>query len=304
MIIRPETPADYPAIASVNVRAFGGRAGEVAIVALHRHRADFSPALSLVAEQAGRIVGHVLLTPRDVRLLGQTVRAVNLAPIAVDPTYQRGGIGRRLIAEGHAAARAMGYQLSFLLGHTTYYPRLGYQTDAYGGSSLVVLAASAGEGLSTRAPHEGDLAALRALWLHEEGQVDFAIVPGGALLDWISPNPAVTAAVWLREERVVGYTRVHAADLAKPRVFLAGDHDAARAIAARLASAAGAPEVTLPLHPSSASAGAFGEPQARSWEAAMAFPLAPSPFDEYYARVSAGERAPGQVIWPVEFDLA
>lgn len=304
MIVRPETPADYAAIAAINVRAFGDRAAEATIVALHRQRAAFDPALSLVAEQDGRVVGHALFSPRDIRLLGETVRAVNLAPIAVDPAFQRGGVGGRLIEARHAAARALGYRLSFLLGHTSYYPRFGYQTDAYGAASVVAPAAGPpGEQLVTRAPAGGDLPALRELWLREEGAVDFAIEPGADLLEWLSPNPAIAAAVWLRGETVVGYTRVHAAEKARPRMFLAADHAAARAIAAAIAEAAGAASVTLPLHPASASAGAFGRPKAESWEPAMACVLAPSPFEEYYARVVAGERVPGRPVWPVEFDL-
>ena len=86
-------------------------------------------------------------------------------------------------------------------------------------------------------------------------------------------------------------------------MFLAADHTAARGIAARLAQAAGAAEITLPLHPASASAGAFVRPRAEAWEPAMACVLAPSPFEEYRRQVLAGERAPGRPVWPVEFDL-
>jgi len=85
MIIRPETVADYAGIADVQVRAFGHRPGEALIVALHRQRGAFDPELSLVAEVDGRVVGHVLFSPHQMRLLGQTIPVVNLAPIAIDP---------------------------------------------------------------------------------------------------------------------------------------------------------------------------------------------------------------------------
>ena len=39
-------------------------------------------------------------------------------------------------------------------------------------------------------------------------------------------------------------------------------------------------------------------------DAAMACPLAPSPFDDYYAQVQAGTRLAGRVIWGVEFDIS
>lgn len=97
IVIRPEQPTDYAAIAAVHVRAFENRASEALIVPLHRHRRAFDPDLSLVAEADGRIVGHALFSPQTIRLLGADVPAVNLAPIAVDGAWQRAGVGGRLI---------------------------------------------------------------------------------------------------------------------------------------------------------------------------------------------------------------
>jgi hypothetical protein len=58
--IRPETPADYPAIAEVNRLAFGQDA-EANLVAALRDGGYLT--LSLVAEVEGRIVGHILFGP-------------------------------------------------------------------------------------------------------------------------------------------------------------------------------------------------------------------------------------------------
>jgi predicted N-acetyltransferase YhbS len=177
MIIRPETVADYAAIAALNLRAFDNRMGEPTIVALSRQRLSFDPELSLVAEIDGRIVGHVLFMPHTVRLMDSDIRAVNLAPIAVDPTIQRQGIGGTLIEEGHRIAREKGYAFSFLLGHTSYYPRFGYRTHAYGASSVEVQIATTDAPLQSRPPLEEDIPALTALWRHEENGVDFALLP-------------------------------------------------------------------------------------------------------------------------------
>lgn len=151
MIIRSETVADYAAIADLHARAFGHRSHEALIIALHRHRAVFDAELSLVAEIDGCVVGHALFSPHRVRLLGQDTPAVNLAPIAVDPGRQGRGIGGRLIVEGHSIASAKGYAFSFLLGHTSYYPRFGYRTHA--------VRVRAGDGADHRAPHSSARAA-------------------------------------------------------------------------------------------------------------------------------------------------
>lgn len=306
MNIRPERPSDYAAIAELHARAFGNRAVEASIVALQRQRTSFDPELSLVADLDGSLVGHVLFSPHRLQLLGQSVPAVNLAPIAVDPAHQRRGIGGRLIAEGHAAAAAKGYSVSFLLGHTGYYPRFGYRTRAFGVAQASLSHATpqrSGLTLEQRGPTPHDIPALRALWHHDEVTVDFALDPGPGLLDWLSPNPAIRSAVYLRTGEIVGYTRIHAAEPAKPRVFLARDAATARSIARAIARDTGVSDLVLPIHPAAACASGFVAPACAAWDAAMALSLAPSPLDDYLAQVAEGHSPPGRVTWPVAFDL-
>jgi predicted N-acetyltransferase YhbS len=296
--IRHETIADYAAIARVNARAFADDPKVGLIPTLHRQRARFDPELSLVAEQDGRIIGHVLFSPQTIRLLGQDVDVVNLSPLAVDPDFQRQGIGGMLVREGHRVAAAKGYPLSFLIGHPPYYPRFGYLQRAFGGSSLKV--ATAGFPVGDLETHpllsEADIPALRDLWRHEEGAVDFSIDPGGELLDWLSPNLAITAQVYTRAGQIVGFARVNGA---KAHYFLAKDGETARQMVRSMGE-----QVELPLHPYSASAAALGTPESHVGDYAMVCPFAPSIFDEYYAQVQAGKRIGGRSIWGVEFDSA
>ncbi len=308
LFIRPERITDYAEIASLHARAFDNRVGEPLVVALHRQRRVFDPELSLVAEIDGHLVGHVLFSPHQIRLLDSTVSAVNLAPIAVQPAYQGQGIGGQLIAEGHAIAASRGYTVSFLLGHPSYYPRFGYHTHAYGSSQLVLpIEVSSHEPLEVRAPTDEDVPALYELWQREEQGVDMALSPGQDLLDWLSPHPAIQAGVYLRDGALVGYTRVHQNEPTHPRIFLAHDAQTARAMvstmAGQLKTQAHETQFTLPLHPLSASAQALGEAKCRSWEAAMACELGPSPLPDYLAQVHARQRPVGRPIWPVIFDL-
>jgi putative acetyltransferase len=294
--IRPETGKDYAAIARVNARAFVTHPNVALIVDLHRHRSRFDPELSLVAEVDGRVVGHTLFSAQTIRLLGQSVDVVNLSPLAVDPDFQKQGVGRALVEEGHRVAKAKGYPLSFLIGIPEYYPRFGYQRRAFGAVSLKISTAGfARGGLETRPPIEADIPALRDLWLHEDGGVDFAIYPGDNLLDWISPNPAIKSRVYTLEGVVVGYARVEGA---KAHFFLARDHEVAMQMAEQMGA-----EVELPLHPYSASTEGLGESIYTIWDAAMVCTFQPSPFDEYYAAAQAGKRMAGRPLWGVEFEL-
>jgi predicted N-acetyltransferase YhbS len=309
ILIRPERVTDYADIASLHARAFDNRIGESLIVALHRLRRVFDPELSLVAEIDGQLVGHALFSPHQIRLLDSTVPAVNLAPIAVEPAYQSQGIGGLLIAEGHAIAVSKGYTVSFLLGHPTYYPRFGYRTHAYGSSQLLLpIDGSSHEPLEVRGPTNEDVPALCELWEREEQAVDMALSPGRDLLDWLSPHPAIQASVYLRSGALAGYTRIHQNEPTQPRFFLARDNEAARAmvltIARKLKTGAHETQLILPLHPLSASAQVLGNAKCRSWEAAMACELGPSPLPDYLALVRTGQRPAGRLIWPSLFDVA
>lgn len=307
--IRPETVQDYAAIAAINARAFSQRSAEAVIVDLCRHRAEFDPDLSLVAEVNGEVVGHALFSPHVLRLLDQDVRAVILGPIAIDPRYQKQGIGGDLIAEGHASARAKGFALTMLVGHTSYYPRFGYHTRVFGTSRVTAVPEPGAEaGMQQRALDEGDIPALIALWEREEVAVDFSLRPGSALMDWLSPNPHIAAQVYVRDGAVAGYTRILTTAPAAPRIFFARDADAARGMVALIAAQAraaqsSAAQVELPLHPASASTAAFGAAEINVWDAAMAMSLAPNPFDAYLAQLRAGARNAGRVLWSVEFDV-
>jgi hypothetical protein len=154
-------------------------------------------------------------------------------------------------------------------------------------------------------PAPDDIPALQALWRQAEAAVDFALDPGSALLDWISPNPAIAATVYRRGDEIVGYTRIHSSEPDSPRVFLAGDGETGRTIAAAVARHVGPEtmELVLPLHPASAAAAGFVTPSCLAWEAAMALALGPGSLDEYLALTRDEGRAPGRVTWPVAFDV-
>lgn len=114
--IRPETPADIGPIARLLDAAFGDPAESRLVEAL---RADGDLALSLVAEDAGSIVGHLALSP-----VAASFPALALAPVAVAPGRQRRGIGAALIA----AAQARHPEATLIvLGDPAYYRRFGFR---------------------------------------------------------------------------------------------------------------------------------------------------------------------------------
>lgn len=126
MIIREEKPDDIEAVHQVVKDAFENAEhtdhDEHNLVNRLRKSDAFIPELSLVAEENGKIVGHILLSKLKV---GETVQLA-LAPLSVLPECQKQGIGGKLIMAGHSKAKEMGYEYAILLGHAAYYPRFGY----------------------------------------------------------------------------------------------------------------------------------------------------------------------------------
>ena len=121
MHVREEEPADIPHVHALNRAAFESPT-EARIVDALRGQPD---VISLVAEEDGHIVGHIMFSP--VRLTGAgDVRAMGLAPMAVAPARQRAGIGSALVREGLARCREQGVEALFVVGHSAYYRRFGF----------------------------------------------------------------------------------------------------------------------------------------------------------------------------------
>ena len=121
--IRDEASGDAEAVGALLEAAFEGP-GETALVATLRGEA--SPLVSLVAEEDGAVLGHILFSP--VTVTGHPdLELMGLAPMAVAPAQQRGGIGSRLVREGLDACRSLGAGGVVVLGHAEYYPRFGFR---------------------------------------------------------------------------------------------------------------------------------------------------------------------------------
>jgi putative acetyltransferase len=122
-VIRQETPADHDAIREVNRLAFG-REDEASLVETLREGGY--ARFSLVAEEGGQVVGHILFSDLPIVTPHWTVEALALAPMAVIPSRQRQGIGSLLAREGLRVCRESGHRIVVVLGHPEFYPRFGF----------------------------------------------------------------------------------------------------------------------------------------------------------------------------------
>ena len=121
--IRSASPGDLGAIRGVHMAAFptGTEADLV-----EKLSGSGDALISLVAEDAGRIVGHVLFSRMDVEADQRVVAGMGLAPVAVLPHRQSQGIGTSLIHSGLRIAEARRADIVFVVGHPEFYQRFGF----------------------------------------------------------------------------------------------------------------------------------------------------------------------------------
>jgi len=120
MNVRFERPGDIEKIKGVNLQAF--ETGTEADLVDTLRNTDLE-LISLVAEENGEVIGHILFSP--VTLAGD-LRIMGLGPMAVIPNWQSKGVGTKLVNAGLQACEKAGYEAVVVLGHADYYPRFGF----------------------------------------------------------------------------------------------------------------------------------------------------------------------------------
>jgi len=131
VVIREEAPNDANPIYALNAAAFETDAEARLVMALRAHG---RLTLSLVAVQDSMVVGHVAFSPVTVsRPDGSVLAGIGLGPMAVAPSHQGHGIGKRLARIGLERLRAAGHPFCVVLGHPNFYPRFGFKrASGYG----------------------------------------------------------------------------------------------------------------------------------------------------------------------------
>lgn len=132
--IRNETTRDIAAIEALIIVAFDGAphadGDEHRIV--NALRISGQLAVSLVADDDGRIIGHAAVSL--VRISGGDRGEIpgwyGLGPVSVAPERQRRGIGSRLVEEALDWLRKRGAAGCVVLGDPDYYGRFGFKAVA------------------------------------------------------------------------------------------------------------------------------------------------------------------------------
>jgi putative acetyltransferase len=127
VLIRPESPADAPAIFAVTEAAFrtaAHSAGTEQFI-VHALRRAGALTVSLVVELDGDLIGHVAVSP--VAVSDGATGWYGLGPISVLPQHQRSGVGSQLMLAALQALRDRGAAGCMLVGDPAYYRRFGFR---------------------------------------------------------------------------------------------------------------------------------------------------------------------------------
>lgn len=133
IIIRPEQENEYLEIYNMVEAAF--RTAQVSngkeqdFVTQLRTSGNYIAPLALVAEEAGKIIGHIMFTKTYIVSGESKTETLFIAPLSVVLEYRNQGVGSLLVKEGLKLAKKLGYKSVFLVGNPLYYQRFGFRAS-------------------------------------------------------------------------------------------------------------------------------------------------------------------------------
>jgi predicted N-acetyltransferase YhbS len=132
MVIRRERAEEFPRIYDLVKVAFQtakvSNGTEQDFVNQLRSGDTYIPELALVAEEDGKLVGHIMMSRAHIVNGADKFAVTYVAPLSVVLEFRNKGIGSALMKEAFKLAREMGYTSVFLVGDPAYYHRFGFKS--------------------------------------------------------------------------------------------------------------------------------------------------------------------------------
>lgn len=133
LTIRNETQADRQAVEAITRRAFyniyAPGCVEHYLVHIMRDHPDFIPALDLVAELDGQVIGNVMYTKATLTGGDGTMKEIlTFGPVSIAPEHQRKGYGGQLLKHSFQRAAELGWDAVVIFGSPANYVGLGFKS--------------------------------------------------------------------------------------------------------------------------------------------------------------------------------
>ena len=132
MVIRTEKQEEHQIVEDLVYDVFKGTKFsdgflEKELVKEIRSSRFYVPELSIVAvSDSGMIIGHIMLSKFPLSGKNED-KVLLLSPVSVDPSYQKQGIGMKMIETGLDMAEEMGFRGVIVEGSPDYYGKTGFE---------------------------------------------------------------------------------------------------------------------------------------------------------------------------------
>lgn len=131
IIVRNETKDDYFAAEKMIRRAFWDvykpGADEHYLTRQLRNHPDYIPELTRLAIYEDKIIGAIYYAKSKIVNGEKVYDVITFGPLAVDPDFQKMGIGALLIRMTILEATDLGHKAIIIYGEPHYYPHLGFK---------------------------------------------------------------------------------------------------------------------------------------------------------------------------------
>ena len=130
--ILPQRPQDPEHFELLLDRAFGPDRLNKTVYRLREGVEDLPDLRFVAVDRHGSLLASLRFWP----VMIETVPAVLLGPLAVDPALQGQGIGKAMVRRGLAEARRLGWRICIVVGEPEYYGPYGFVNAAAAGLIL------------------------------------------------------------------------------------------------------------------------------------------------------------------------
>ncbi len=86
----------------------------------------FKPEFCFIAKENGKVVSHISITVREVKIGGSVVRLAGISDVCTDKDYRGLGLSKQLMLNAIDYMKKNGFAFSLLYGIPNYYHKFGY----------------------------------------------------------------------------------------------------------------------------------------------------------------------------------
>jgi predicted N-acetyltransferase YhbS len=134
ILLKPEEEKDYNAVENLTREAFWNiyRPGCDEHLLIHNMRKvkEFIKELDYVAIVNDEIAGNIVYAKAKVVDTNREYDVLTFGPVSVLPSYQKKGIGRKLIEYTIEKSKEMGFNAIIIYGNPKYYEKFGFKSSS------------------------------------------------------------------------------------------------------------------------------------------------------------------------------